>query len=434
MMLARLALLTLCGWNVDPDPVALLARLSSSIPAERDEAAGALEDLGRPALPALYKARDTAHGDHARRVGELINQIERRRLLRATQVRLDFDDRPLVEVVEAIRARSGFPLVLDADDAHKNRRINLRAPEPVAFWEALDRLAVAGGVRHRTATPFAPPPRPLTIALIADDGPPFPTDHAGPFRVILARISRHRTVIPARPPSPAAVRESFTAVLHVFAEPGLAINGNGPPVLEAATDDRGQDLRADSAPARVYQPWPPRFDEEHAGTYQVSILLRLPATPGRRIRRLKGFVPITVVAQTGGPLVVPVTGSNGTWFSGYGVELTVKRLQRAEDTTTITLAFRGELPGPQVAPGTPPAPPGDFEPPFRFEDHIRILDEHDRPCGWWPGQQHREPGSDLEVPLVVSSRSVGPPARVLYHDLVGAATEVVFEFTDQPLP
>ena len=109
MMLASLVVVTLCTWTTDPDPAVLVARLSSPSNAEREAAAGSLEELGRPALPALYRARDTAHGNLAQAIDRLTDLIERQRLLRATKVKLDFEERPLVEVVASLRDRTGFP-------------------------------------------------------------------------------------------------------------------------------------------------------------------------------------------------------------------------------------------------------------------------------------------------------------------------------------
>src|SRR5438445_11192676 len=103
MGLARLTLLALLGWAAGPDPAALVDDLASPREAVRAEAAGALEERGRPALPALYRARSAGDPDLRRRVEGLIDLIERQRLLRATRVRLDFADRPLPEVAEAPR-------------------------------------------------------------------------------------------------------------------------------------------------------------------------------------------------------------------------------------------------------------------------------------------------------------------------------------------
>ena len=436
MMWIPLALLTLTGWAADPDPTALVARLSSPVPAEREEAAGVLEELGRPALPVLYKARETASGDLGRRVALLIDLIERQRLLRATRVVLDFDARPLSEVVAALGARSGFPLVLEAAGARRDRKLTLRAAQPVPFWEALDRLAAAGGVRLNPGVPSSPAHRSRTLPLVVDDGPAMPSDHAGPFRVNVVRVGRHREVVPARPPAKPRVRDRFSAVLQVCAEPGLAINPNGPLVLEVATDDRGHDLRAESHLGPHPQPpWPLQFDEAYLGLLQYDVPLRLPVAPGQRITRLKGYIPVTVLARPGGPVEVPLSGPAGKWYSGNGVALAVTRIERDGETTRIELAFRIDRPEPSITPGSPPAPLGEFRPPYRLDDHLRVLDDQGRTCWCSSGQQGGSPYGIQRASLTFTGQGgVGPPVRLLYHEVVGVATEVVFEFSDLPLP
>src|SRR5947208_818925 len=77
----------------DDNPADLAGRVASAGPGAREEAEGRLEEIGRPALPALRIALDRAETPAAsRRLADLIDLIERRRLLRATTVVLDDRD------------------------------------------------------------------------------------------------------------------------------------------------------------------------------------------------------------------------------------------------------------------------------------------------------------------------------------------------------
>jgi hypothetical protein len=436
MTLASLALLAVCGLTPGDDPADLVARLGSPQAAEREEAAGALEELGRPALPALYKARDGKDADLSRRADLLIDLIERQRLMRATRVKLDFADRPLSEAVEAVRERTGFPVVLEADAARRDRRVSVEAPEPVPFWEAIDRLGAAGGVRHNPGQSIAPEPRPLTLPLVADDGPPPPASYAGPFRVNVVRISRQREVVPARPPAEARVRDQLSVDLQVFAEPGLTLEPNGPLVLDAVSDDLGQDLRpgpGDGPPQRV--PTPPRFQEGLVSLVHYHVPLRPPDRTGRRVARLKGYAPVTVAARTEPVVVVPLRGAEGKPFSGGDVTLTVAGVERQGDSTTIILKIRGIPDEPPFAPGTRLVPPGNYRPRFRIEDRVRVVDDRGQACRWWsPAPPRGGPDGEQEVRLNVAGGRARTPAELRYHDVVAAATEVAFEFADLPLP
>ncbi len=110
-------------------------------------------------------------------------------------VALDVDDRPLGEAVEALATRSGFALSLD-DPALAGRRVTVRAPGPLPFWEAVDRLGRAGHVRHDPGPrrdDIGTDPRASTIRLVAGD-PPALTAYSGPLRIHLFATHRHRDV------------------------------------------------------------------------------------------------------------------------------------------------------------------------------------------------------------------------------------------------
>jgi hypothetical protein len=434
MGLARLTLLALFGWAAGPDPAALIVDLSSPHEAVRAEAAGTLEELGRPALPALYRARDSNDPGLRRQIEQLIDLIERQRLLRATKVRLDFEDMSLPAVAEALRAQTGFPVVIGPDDALRARRVTLHAPEPVPFWEALDRLGAACGVRHNPGVPFSPAPREPTILLGPAEGPPVPASDAGPFRVHLVRLARHREVTPVRPPADAKSRESLSANLQVFAEPGLAVNPTGPVVLEEVVDDRGRDLRPDPpvgpAPSRLR---PPGFEEGHAALFSLPVPLKPTAGPGGRLRRLKGHVPVSVITRTGDPIIVTLAAAEGKTFSRDGVALSVTGVGRVGENTSFKLTIRGEQADRRFSPGLA-IPLGGYRPPYQVEDHVQVQDDQGRALWWNAGPLRNLGGGELETLLTVYKGRGGTPARVLYYGVIGAATELPFEFTDLPLP
>jgi hypothetical protein len=434
MGLARLILLALCGWADGPDPVALIVDLSSPREAVRAEAAGVLEELGRPALPALYRARESDDPGLRRQVEQLIGLIERQRLLRATKVRLDFEDTSLPTVAETLRAQTGFPVVIGPDEALRERRVTLHAPRPVPFWEALDRLEAVCGVRHHPGAPFSPAPCEPTVVLGPAEGPPVPASDAGPFRVHLVRLARHRQVTPVRPPADVKYRETLSADLQVFAEPHLAVNQTGPVFLGEAVDDRGRDLRPDPpvgpAPSR---PRPPRFEEGHAFLFSMSVPLKPAAEPAGRLQRLKGYVPISVITRTGDPIIVPLAGAEGKTFSKGGIALSVASVSRIGENTSFKITIRGEQADRRFSPGLA-IPLGEYKPPYSVEDHVQVQDDQGRALWWNAGPLRNVAGGELETPLTVYAGPGGTAARVLYYGVVGAATQVPFEFTDLPLP
>jgi hypothetical protein len=441
MRYAHLMLLALGGLvPQEPSPRELVAKLGSGRFAERMEAAFTLRRLDQAALPALRAAEDPTV---RRRAALVIDAIESQRLIRPTPIRLAFRDRPLDEVVAEVRSQGGLPVVLEpeGDPAWHRRRITLEAPEPVPFWEALDRLGEVGGVRHNPGPLYDPGQHTPRVLLIAGADPPIPTAYSGPFRVNLISLCRHRQVTLALRPAEPEVREEFTALIQLFAEPGRIIDRNGPPRLLEAVDDRGQDLRTDSG-------WEPasrssygrRFDQGQLVILSYPIPLKLPDDPGRKVRRLRGVLPITVRARTDDRLIVPLEDAEGRTFSdrGLGVSLAVAKIGRQEQNTSIQLTLRPEdrpledatlLAGLRQD-GLGPAPTW-----FRLEDHLQIRDGRGRVCWWDATSTPTEREGEIEVRLTVyPTGSVGPPAELRYHGVVGAAVAVPFEFTDLPMP
>src|ERR1700761_2381308 len=94
-------------------PADLAGRVASAEPGVREEAEGRLEEMGRAALPALRIALEKAEDPVvARRLADLIDLIERRRLLRATPVALDEKGVPAAQAAADLSRRSGLRVVL----------------------------------------------------------------------------------------------------------------------------------------------------------------------------------------------------------------------------------------------------------------------------------------------------------------------------------
>jgi hypothetical protein len=433
-----LILLTAC-LAPERDSASLVEALSSPRKAERDEAAGLLEEMGRKALPALRGNRDPQDQTVRDRITLLIDLIERQRLLRATRITLDFRDRPLTEVVAAVAAESGHAVLLEPvdDPGWKHRRITLIEPKPVGFWEALDRIGAAAGLRHNPGARRDTGRRTPPILLIAREGDAVPASYDGPFRVNLVGVSRHRQVLASQGAN-ARVPEEFSALIQVFAEPGLSIVPSGPLRLVEAIDESDQDLR----PTEPGTPFRSsyggrRFDKGDLDILQFRIPLKLADKPGIRIRKLRGFVPVMVVARTDSLLTIPLEGAEGKSFSGGGLTVTVSEVQQQDKGTIVQLALRGEGRGshPFFDPLPHPAPLGTFRPPFRIEDHIQVLDAQGRVFWWNPGPptQPRLSGPQ-EVRIVLDTQRLGPPAELRCFGVVGTLTEIAFEFADIPMP
>ncbi len=80
--------------------------------AEREAASEALERLGRSALPVLRAARDSRDLEIRNRAHDLIQKIEGALLTQPSKVKLDFENKPLVEVMRSLSQQTGFKVAL----------------------------------------------------------------------------------------------------------------------------------------------------------------------------------------------------------------------------------------------------------------------------------------------------------------------------------
>jgi HAMP domain-containing protein len=440
-LLLALARVTGSGDN----PADLVDRVATGDPGARLEAAGRLEEIGRPALTVLRIARGKAEDPvAARRLGELIDLIARQRLLRATPVdRLEARDVTVAEAVADLGRRSGFSLDLEpmSDPTWTSKRVTLGPTGPLGFWEALDHLGASGGFRLE-ANSFRSGPagdKPSDIRLARSEDPSPRTCYAGPFRVDLVSLSRHRQVTQPRPGAAPKPIDEFAAELRLVAEPGLEVERNGLPRVFEALAESGADLRPESTQdqsrtafsARQWLPGP------SVQIYRVP--LAIPSGRGGTLKRLRGCLPIVVSAREGPIMIVPLAGAEGRTFSSGGIILTVRRVQPPAlgRPGTLALSIRGEeyRSVPTIAAGPRELTLSPIRPVFSADDHIEILDPRGRPLPHYSSAPPPRPEGSIEVTITLQPNpQLGPPTTLRYHGVNAEATEVPFLFEDVPMP
>ena len=423
---------------VDLSTEELIARLGSPDRVVREEAFRTLEEEGPDALPALRAAREAADDPEARgRLADLIARVEARRLDRPTMVAIDLDDRPLGEAVEALATRSGYALSLD-DPVLASRRVTVRGSGLLPFWEAVDRLGLAGHVRHD------PGPRrdaigndlqASTIRLV-DGDPPALTAYSGPLRIHLFAAHRHRDLsfeaagISRDPPK----RATVTVEVQAFAEPGRFINPNGLPRLEAV-DERGRAIApgpggGGEQPNLSEHSWliPGRLSllHWHVPIGRPDPLVRSPL-------KLRGVLAVVSSSRRPAPLVIPLAGAPGQTFrrGRSVVRIETVATQNAATTAVNLLLSEDGSPPDHGRPSSVPETDylGDF-----LRNRLEFEDAGGRPLTWLILGDHPAPTpqDELRLQALVSGRT--PPARLLVYRLHRLATEIPLEFGDVPPP
>lgn len=435
MFLATMAALTVGAVGGDLDPSALVARLGSPRYADRRGASDDLEKLGRRAVEALRAARSTDDAEVRSRAEMLLDKIETDLLTRPTMVTLDGRGRPLVEVVRDLAVESGTGLVLDPElAADTTRPVVERDDRPIPFWSALERL----GLAPRTDVELASGPRVPSLGLGPVPRNARRTHLSGPFRLEL------------RGPDLRDGNGSLTADIDVLAEPRLMVKAEGPAHLLEALDDRGQsllmpgrDARLAPMPASIYLlPDPP------SPRATVPVRLRQADRPGKTLKRLKGYVVVSVSARKPEPLslsLAPIENAAGKSFSvgDYTFIIQGIKVDPATRSTTLDLTVLplGVVPEPFARGGRGRGGRGGLQndmkslDPTRLCEPFEVVDAEGNALKRWvqTGRNNFGGGTRLTMYLEAGRGETGP-AEIRYDDYVRTTTEVPFEFTDVPMP
>ncbi len=366
-----------------------------------------------------------------------------------TPVALDFPGRPIAQVIRTLAERTGGMVdTFNTNDARWAETINLTAPAPVPFWEAIDRLrAVANLTRTVTqAGPSGIPPARVQFsanlghvaasASASDEGL---ITYVGPFRVgpvvVHEHFSRvfHRSVLPAAgvatPPAP------FYAEVALMAEPNLMATQVGPLRRLEAVDDAGQSLLeprlGGEAPANLA-----------AGAYGPPRALTFPlvraAKPSKLLATLRGVLPLEVARRPTAPTtVVPLEGSVGKTVRDGELVVTVREYWvDPQGQAAVKLTIR--LEGPRAV----------ADPKARglvaarlwsvYHEQIGMADAHGRPVRIASGGANQAgDANELNVDyrfLPSGAPRSEPPTHLRIYRPAWVAWELPLEFRDVPLP
>jgi hypothetical protein len=484
MAAIALVLLAVGTQSAEGDAADLVARLGSARSSEREAAAEALTGLGEGARAALRAGRDSR--DLVVRMGaaRLLDELDGRALVAGTPVTLDFRDRPISEIVATLGDRLGTALVLlNEADPRWAERIDLLAPEPVPFWDAIDRLGRAADLRPmmgEEARQFlhgsrVGPPQELRRAyragspllLVAAEGgerPPKVT--SGAIQVVLLSLVLHRErsfgaggpgqgprpmtrqkqVILPDPrledgPSlvmPITREERVILKAQVRAEPRLTlVEVEGAEAIEIL-DDRGRSLRPepdDQSPAAN----PVRMSGGFGLSGEtLTIPLRIPPESGRTIRVIRGKLRILVSGPAPDPLVVRLEGSEGKIFRDDDATLVIHEIRQDDDPrkgmrVDLTLDVFGGVGRWPWESGSPSSYPGPPRPPSA-QPQLVFGDAKGRVCGAFPLASYGTGNGTRTTLHLAPTDEAGPPAEVRYHALRWATVDVPFEFRDIPMP
>ena len=433
-----------------PDPSALVGQLGSARYPDRERAAANLMRLGKVAMPALRAAKSAKDLEIRTRATAILGRIEGSLLVESTPIDLDFRDVKIADVLRTINARTGLSLTAasDGDPGWAERRFSLDPGTSLPFWKAIDTLCEAGQAHYVLGGPKSLGQGASAFSIEEGIEPPLgPISDAGPFRVQLAGV-HHLSEVQLSQPRPgmaplrvvigpprgtAPASRQFYLQLLVASEPQLAIAQNGPVRVTEAFDEEGRSMTSPARPGGI----------QHSSGYfgmNPSPLLRLRVDlarlegAGRRIKRVRGTIPVAVATRKPDPMVIPLDRPPGQTSRDDEVALTVRDVKpgREGGPATIELTIRNagrtvtqaELFEGDVVPYRPESP----------QQQIEIFDAQGRPLPWFPkGSLYNGEETRLTM-TVLPVEGSGPPASLRHHGMIRGSTEIPFEFRDIPMP
>lgn len=464
MTVASLAIIVLLGQAPAPDPSELVAQLGSRHYAEREAAGDALVQLGREALPALHSARSARDLEIRTRASALVKRIEGNLLTQPTLITLNFQDRPLPEVLKAVGEQAGVKLnpVPEDDPSLTARRITLREPRPLPFWKAIDRLCDAGHLQYNSMGIQTHPIIGHPVIPLFSQGALIPQSgllmwDTGPFRVSLVNLHFQRDVLfgrgasipgsrilhqagvapPQANPGAAArpvIDEQFFAQIQLTGEPRLSLGQNGPLRVLEAIDECGQSLLPPADNGQFAQHVSGYFGLSSGSTLPLQVPLSHPARPAKVIKRLRGSISISVSTRKPDPLVVPLSNTSGKPFQNDDVALSVQHIRVNPNTRQLSIGL--SVRSHDSSAGALAIPGAKSESIYQRSDilqqQIEIVDAQGRALPWYNTSYDGE-GTRLTLTLV-PQQDQATPTEIRYYGLARTTTDVNFTFEDVPMP
>jgi hypothetical protein len=452
----------------------LVNRLASARFAERDAAAAELEGMGTDALPALHAISKSNDPDLRTRVESLLEKIRMHSMTSASQIRLNFKDRPFDDILGDSETQSPNRLAWHPDTPQSVRRqpVTLSDSSPLAFWCAMDRLCQAGNLYYIPGLPAGPGSGTAQFRLFLAPGTvACPRSDTGPLRFELTGISHFRTVnlipnpkvepdapLPAPSLSPlpfGQIHDDFHVAVRMLVEPRMLISRIGQALIVEAVDDRGQSLLPGDEPS--LQACGGGSIPAQACTF-IRLSLKHPAHAGNMIKRLRLTIPVEVVSRKPDPLVIPLARVQGKTFRHGHTSVQIVAINTdssGHPSIELQLAMDDEFAS-RVTHALPLEPPlvwPQFVRPEVSANVIQFFDSQGRQFPWsgtgdyqaggpwvkakltlWP--EGGPPVGELTAQGIVNSKqSERPiPTELHYYELAQAVVRANVEFADIPLP
>lgn len=404
-----------------------IAQLGDRSFARRQAGAKLLAQQGPAILPQLLTARSHSELEIQRRLDELITPLQAARVLTPQRITLP-NNRSAKDYAALIGAQSNY--VLLADNLDSRAPLNL-ACSRATFWEALDRLC------DSTGRSFSQNLNEDSIRLGSPAADSPYRSYDGIFRVSALGFQYQRSTqfanLPRRQNFDNPVNESLVLNLQIQVEPKAPILKTGRVKLLLAQDEEKRSM-APSSDAQVWFPemggvYYNNFNRSH--TQMVSAGLIMPAKSSRQASRIKGVIPVTILAEQK-PLLVTdkLLESRGKKFKvGEGTfqidDVTASKGNIKQFSFRITYEIAGSDSRP------------DYSRLQSLQQRLELRDSRGNKIESHPNITQFNGPTSAQFQIVTqgsSDKNTPVPTQLVFIDWVQLDHEVVFDLKDLPLP
>jgi len=408
-----------------PPPVEkLIAQLADANYKTREAATKALAERGDELLPALRKAQPHPDPEARTRLTKLIADAERSVTLAPKRVTLKLDQVPVKDAVAALAKESGYKIEVQGANP---TAVSLDVTN-VPFWEAFDKLCLAGGLvlqQHYDNS--------NGLTLFQQNSFTPHVDHRGPFRLAAVSFNYSKSLtfssLPRNQLSPGTRSESLTFMFSIVAEPRIPLLGLGQVKLTYAADDADNNL--------LPPPLSGQYQSYHSGYYgyrnqmlQTQVQLAGHGGGARGVKAIRGTVPVTFLAEQKPEIVVEkIMDVKKQKFEGKEVTLEIDEV-KAANGKTYQIAMTARRAGKDTN-------NYDYTWTNSLHQRIELTDEKGQKFlshgfNWNTGTPTSVTGTFLfgDGP----NAAMGKPHKLTYYNWVTSQHPVEFEFKGLPLP
>jgi hypothetical protein len=389
-----------------PEAARLVAALGARSSFDRGRAERRLLEIGPDVLPQVRRALGVPDPEVRRRALRIVPLLETARDLAPTRITAEFKDARMKLVVSELAKRLGRRLHLAPSAARFTGVFR-----DGTFWEAAEQVCRQGGLRVKPEWSDGR----IVLGFLPTRKASAYTGTHGAFRYGLRYISQHRAVVLDGEDGEA--RDAYVTVsMTVQSEPRLRILTRTEPTVLAANDDRGHSMLPppSESPAQEY-----KHDlDEPAWETTVSFNLGPPSAGGRRIRRLKGEIPVSIlVGYKDTPVLEKL--ERGRSFRNGTTRFTVTEVEvGGKGWTRLVLDVSA------------PKPNGRD---YRFKEAgLAFLDADGNRCE--VRGTHIRDGESLTLAICPSEEGKAPAVQLVHRRPITRATVIPFEFRNVPLP